>query len=78
MWCVKNSTQSKGPKYVSQFYLLTKILDILQTAFSFQLCQFSQGWVFIYEDREQKTYSEQGLFNRMVYTLRRYKIVSNQ
>lgn len=40
---------------MSQFYLFTEILNILQTAFSFHLCQFSQGWVFVCEDK-QNTY----------------------
>ena len=32
-------------------YLLSNILYFLQTSFTLQLCQFSQGWVFIYEGK---------------------------
>lgn len=35
-------------------YLLTKILNVLQTAFSFLFCQFSEGWIFIL--KENQTY----------------------
>lgn len=32
--------------------LFTKILDIFHTVFSFCLCKFTQGWVFILEDKK--------------------------
>lgn len=56
--CVKNE--------MSKFYLVTKILNILHTAFSFHLCQFSQGWVFIFEGKKRRHSKK----NITMYTVR--------